>query len=907
MNEIDVKKLIELLQKAMSGGSERSSASQERTVADRSAAPLEKENENDQRETFNQLLEESIKKYTDINEKIKIAEENRKDLIDDEQIILGLQEEYIEQLKNQFQINQKNLLNLMEQLKVGKEKGTISAKEAADLDKKITILKEITLLQGAELEKDKKQKELKEGILSIAKQTWEISKQYGSELEKHIISISKANGGYAGLLGNLREAGRLSQAATLGTGITGPENMKALEALSEGFIGLTTYSAQSISNMQVATAQLTKVGVSSASAAKGFDTLVTAMGKTPEQAGKIQESFVQMAAKNRLALSSVSQAFAENSSRFVGYGEQMTKVLAGLAEQSLKTGVSISGLVKITQQFDTFEGAANAVGNLNAILGGDYLNSIELLTASDDERIKILKDGVAASGMQWSSMNRFQQMAVANAAGISDLNEASKIFGQTSLQNTRQQEDAAKVQKTLAEQAASVSLGMDKLKSTLNGLFIALDPLIEGFRIIVDLLVFLPNQAAKFGGPLGAAITSIIILIGTLYLKKLLLGAGWNFVAGAIARTTAQLTAWTAASRAASVAGKAPIMNKFTHGPSELAGKGASAAPRGAAPVSSATSGLLANAGNMLKAAGSILVFAAALYVLALALQEFSSNKINKEGVGLAGLSIAALLVVFKVMDKATGTVGKGALAIGIMAITLIALGVGLSYFKGLDWKILASIGAIVLGLGLAMAGFGMAVSGPQSILIGIGIAMIIAIAGALLILGSSLEKISASFKTLSELKNIGELSSNLIKFIDDLADTSISPINNLANAIGLLAENLQKLASVSANMSLNVTGNAKTVLNETVGAAAAAVTKTADAVSSAVAGKASQALIPAQQTTAFVPLVVQIDKKTIIQVLQKDIESIAKGVTLDTISAVGIVQSNSNIQDVLSGYSPAP
>ena len=62
MNEIDVKKLIELLQKAMRGGSERSSASQERTIADRSAAPLEKENENDQRETFNQLLEESKKK-----------------------------------------------------------------------------------------------------------------------------------------------------------------------------------------------------------------------------------------------------------------------------------------------------------------------------------------------------------------------------------------------------------------------------------------------------------------------------------------------------------------------------------------------------------------------------------------------------------------------------------------------------------------------------------------------------------------------------------------------------------------------------------------------------------------------------------------------------------------------------
>ena len=119
------------------------------------------------------------------------------------------------------------------------------------------------------------------------------------------------------------------------------------------------------------------------------------------------------------------------------------------------------------------------------------------------------------------------------------------------------------------------------------------------------------------------------------------------------------------------------------------------------------------------------------------------------------------------------------------------------------------------------------------------------------------------------------------------------------------MAENLQKLASVSANMSLNVTGCARTVVQETVSAAAAAANDASAAANSAATR--SQTLIPAQQTTAFVPVIVQIDKKTIVQILQKDIESIAKGVTLDTISAVGIVQSNSNIQDVLSGYSPAP
>jgi hypothetical protein len=840
---------------------------------------------------LNKFIAEQENLSKKILENIDVAEKNAKETIDSEQIINELKEERISQIKQEFRQNQLVLLELRKQYDLIKEK---NSEEAITLKAKIDALDEQIKKQAELLEKDKKQKELKEGILSIVKQTWEMSKQYGSELEKHIIAISKSNGGYAGLLSNLREAGRLSQAVTLGTGITGEENMRALESLSDGFIGLTTYSAQSISNMQVATAQLTKVGVSSTVAAKGFDSLVLAMGKTPEQAGKIQESFVQMAAKNRLALGAVSQAFAENSSRFVGYGEQMKKVLDGLAEQSLKTGIAIGKLVAIAQQFDTFEGAAKAVGNLNALLGGDYFNSIELLTASDEERIKLLKDGVAASGMQWESMNRFQKMAIANAAGISDLNEASKLFGKTSLENTRQQAESAAVQKTLAEQAASVSLGMDKLKSTLNGLFIALDPLIEAFRMIVDFLTFIPRKIAEAGSPILSAITSIAIFVGLLAIKNTVLGGSWNYIANSIANATARLAAWKAANAAG---GGMEGITKFKDGPASIA----SAAPAATSPASSATSGLLANAGNMLKAAGAILLFSLALLALAKALQELSSDSIKKEGIGLALFSIIALAGMAKLLERVGVSFATGSIAIILIAGSLFILGMALKQFSGIDWKLVAGIGAIILGLGLAIVGFGMAVSGPQALFIAAGIAMVIGIAGALLILGNSLEKISTSFKTLSELKNIGELSSNLISFLDDLADTSVSPINDLANAIGLLAENLQKLASVSSNMAVNVSGNAKTVLTEQVNAAATAVTKTSESVSNATANINSQALIPAQQTTAFVPLVVQIDKETIVKILQKDIEGIAIGQAQNVLDATGLVQSSFEVVNRVS------
>jgi hypothetical protein len=482
-------------------------------------------------------------------------------------------------------------------------------------------------------------------------------------------------------------------------------------------------------------------------------------------------------------------------------------------------------------------------------------------------------------------------MAVANAAGISDLNEASKIFGKTSLENTKQQEDAAKVQKTLAEQAESVSTSMDKMKSVINGVIIALDPFVSILGSIVEFMVA-PAKWGKdiegFGGKVITVFGSLISLTMILAAKNLLLGKSFGGIGSAIGGAVKKLWEWVAGKRAAN-----EIANPIT-----TPGPTVSATGSTSSPVSNATSGFLANAGNMLKAAGAILLFAAALYVLAKALQEFSSDKINGQGIALAATSIIVLLGVFKAIDKATGQIGKGSLGIGIMAIALIALGVGLSFFKGLDWKILAGIGAIILGLGLAMAGFGMAVSGPQALLIGIGIAMIVAIAGALLILGSSLEKISTSFKTLSELKNIGELSSNLISFLDDLADTSVSPINDLANAIGLLAENLQKLASISANM--NIKGNVEATTTQNIQTLANQAGETAISVGQSATTKSQQSLIPAQQTTAFVPLIVQINGKNIIDVLRKDIEIISGEETRRMLESVGIAQSADYMQ-----YSP--
>jgi hypothetical protein len=778
-------------------------------------------------EDLSKATETGAQNYKKIDENIKTIANNKKIIIDYEQIESELGEEKLNRLKEEFRINQQTLLQLLQQ-----QNGRIGENE--ELDKKIEHLEKITRLQGKQIQDANKEKEIKEKTLSVTRQLGEELKKQVENTEKHIIELSKLTGGYEGMFGMVSEASALIAANTLATGITIEQGRKAFSALATDFLNLRSYGADAAANMSVVAAQMEKVGISGQIAGKTFDSLVNAMGKTPVQAGKIQESFVQMAAKNRLALNSVTQAFGENSSRFVGYGEQMTKVLDGLAEQSLQTGIAIGKLVGIAQGFDTFEDASRKVGNLNALLGGDYFNSIELLTASDEERIKILKEGIAASGIQFESMNRLEKMAIANAAGISDLNEASKLFGQTSLQNTKQQAEAAEVQKTLAEQAQSASLAMDKLRSMFNGLIIAIQPITTALMFMVDILSKvvqgINSVAETFTGSSKAAalITSSLVLV--IY-RFSVLGRVIGFVAkgimGSLVSAFSSLTA------------SAPAAGASVGGAIETVGKAAKSVTK-----------------EILYLGGAIFLIGA--------------------GIGIAALGFSKLVLAFKELGSEQASSAMWSIIAIMTGFTIMVVSLAaVAYFAtpaiaGLAGAFLALGGAVALigaGIGIAAAGIGYMVDNMADLV-------------------DSFSKLNADevgkFTSLFSDENIKQVE----KFAEAISKLN-DPFNTLNNNLKSIVTNLTTMVP---DMSLQV--SATPVSLATAAAGLESVTNTTNSVINNTRNTSAQTLIPAQQTTAFVPLVVQIDKKTIIEILKEDVKNIAKGEALDTLDAVGVTQS---------------
>jgi hypothetical protein len=188
--------------------------------------------------------------------------------------------------------------------------------------------------------------------------------------------------------------------------------------------------------------------------------------------------------------------FASSFGELSKYGDGAIKVFKGLAVQAKNTGLEVSQLLNITKQFDQFDTAGQAVGRLNAILGGPYLNSIDMLNASEEERIEILRRQVDMAGVQFDALGRFEQQAMASALGMS-VEEANRLFrmskAEYELEAIRQDE--------LQKQAESVQEIGAQIKSAFMALAVDMRPVVED--VIIPMVKGFAALAKFIGGAIN--------------------------------------------------------------------------------------------------------------------------------------------------------------------------------------------------------------------------------------------------------------------------------------------------------------------------------------------------------------------------------------------------------------------
>jgi hypothetical protein len=294
-------------------------------------------------------------------------------------------------------------------------------------------------------------------------------------------------------------AGTLDDAAT------------AVTALYTEMATFSNMSKESQASMATLVATLERLGVSAQTSSKLLETMTMSLGMSGAQAESTLTDMTMFADQLNIPISQVMENLNSSMSVLAKYGKQGVEVFKKVEAAAKATGIATQDLIAITEQFDTFQSAAESVGRLNGILGGNYLNSLEMVNMTEDERIRKLMGVVDVSGKSWEAMSRHEKQAVAAAAGIRDMNKANKLFGaglagyDAMLAKQGANADAQARQEEMAKKAATA---LEKMDSLLQQLAIAVEPILWLFHAIADVMIKINDITG------GAFIPVLFALIG---------------------------------------------------------------------------------------------------------------------------------------------------------------------------------------------------------------------------------------------------------------------------------------------------------------------------------------------------------------------------------------------------------
>lgn len=301
-------------------------------------------------------------------------------------------------------------------------------------------------------------------------------------------------------------------------GLSSAATGEATIVMAKEMTNFSNMSAEAQSNVAVFGAQMEKFGVSSSVTAANLEFATKALRMTTEEAMDSQKEIAATAQALGVPVEQMAADFQAAQPMLANYGKEGMKVFKGLAAQAKATGVAMDKLLGITGQFDTFEGAAEAAGKLNAVLG-TQLNSVDLLMASDEERIAMLQESVASTGKAWEELDKYEKITIAGAAGITDMTEAAKLFGTTQGEMEAAAgsiEGIGAEHANLAEQTAAATTFGEKFALLLEKMAILVRPLIKAMHWLADVAFEVFDALGPLRYVIVAIVGAIILAVGAI-------------------------------------------------------------------------------------------------------------------------------------------------------------------------------------------------------------------------------------------------------------------------------------------------------------------------------------------------------------------------------------------------------
>ena len=395
---------------------------------------------------------------------------------------------------------------------------------------------------------------------------------FAFELDRQNAAFKRSTGAGNEYASSITSAGLAFQAY----GIDVKDAGEAAQDLFSNFRDFTNLSESERTNIITTTATLKQFGISATTTATILDQATKALYMNSQEAELLTRQAATLALDIKKPFTEVAADLASAGPKLAFYGRQMFEVFAQLERQSKASGLSVDSLLGLVgDKFDTFEGAGQAVGRLNAILGGPYLNSIDMLNATEGERLEMIKEAIEAGGVQFDQLNKFEQKAFASALGT-DVDTLRRSLNSLDPEVQRQ----ALRQEELARRAGDARSIMEKLKDAINSLIISFAPQIRSLSESINKFsdfIHKVNQGKASIMDMEFGVKELAVALGTLGIA--LKAAGFLFgpfmrLPGLLKSSKGEMAGL--ASETGKAAGKAGRFARFARG--GLIGLGAGAA-----------------------------------------------------------------------------------------------------------------------------------------------------------------------------------------------------------------------------------------------------------------------------------------------------------------------------------------
>lgn len=263
---------------------------------------------------------------------------------------------------------------------------------------------------------------------------------------KSLFAQDNAEASLAGLTGGVQKYNSALKSSTIAgmrMGVNFEDQRKSLDGLYRGYANFSSMNAKAMGRLSLTATALDRMGVSTDLFASNMNELTKTFGMTGKEAEGFSVRMASFARAIGVNAGKMAKDFASSMPRLQLFGGNMERVFTNLAKQAKATGAEVSDLLGIARGFDTFGEAQDKVNKLNQLMGGNYLNSVKMVSMADDERLEYLRKKLKAQGLLGKNMDHLTKKALMAIVGEKGLNALLKE-GNTS------EEERLKIQKKAA-------------------------------------------------------------------------------------------------------------------------------------------------------------------------------------------------------------------------------------------------------------------------------------------------------------------------------------------------------------------------------------------------------------------------------------------------------------------------